>query len=234
MNEAMRFPQLAVIVPCYNVQDSCGKVISLLKQYPCFVIAVNDGSVDCTGEALAALDVAVITHPANRGKGSAIRSGLNYFLEKGNWDYVATVDADGQHDPRELPAMMELLQKEEIDLLIGSRQFELRKMPWKRWIANKASSFIISQCLRIHVKDIQSGFRIYSKRIVKQIFPRIQSSGFEIETELLFLISRNQSVVREKPIQAIYNEQSAELSHWRGFHDSVRIAKTILRLLFKK
>lgn len=232
--ENVQFPQLAVIVPCYNVQDACVEVFNRIHQYGCFTIAVNDGSKDRTGEILKHLGVMVITHEVNRGKGSALRSGFEYFLEHGNWPYVATVDADGQHDPHEIPRMIETLQREEIDLLIGSRQFELGKMPFKRWIANQVSSFVISQCIRARVRDIQSGYRIYSRTLMQRIFPQIQASGFEIETELLVLALRHQAVIREIPIPSIYSEGSNASSNWRAFHDSVRIAKTILPHLFKK
>ena len=155
-------------------------------------------------------------------------------MERGDWAYAATVDSDGQHDPREIPRMMEALSNEPADLLIGSRQFEFSKMPFKRWIANKASSFVISKCLRTNVKDIQSGFRVYSRKLIETIYPQVRASGFEIETELLALALRSGAAVREIPIQAIYSERSAATSSWRAYHDSVRIAKTIWPYLFKK
>ncbi len=227
------YPSLAAILPCFNVETRCAGIIRSLQEYGCFIIAVNDGSLDHTGEILNTLGVTVITHDVNRGKGMALRSGLAYFLEQGNWDYAATVDADGQHDPHEIPAMMELLRREKIDLLIGSRQFELGKMPWKRWFANQVSSFFISLCLRTRIKDIQSGYRIYRREFVERILPQIQSVGFEIETELLCLALREKSAIRETPILSIYDERSTGLSQWRAFHDSMRIAKTILRFLSK-
>ncbi|MBN2328642.1 MAG: glycosyltransferase family 2 protein [Candidatus Omnitrophica bacterium] len=229
-----KFPQLAVVVPCYNVQDVCADVINRLKPYGCAVIAVDDGSMDQTYSVLSNLGVIVIQHEVNRGKGHALRSGFHYMLEQGRWTHAATIDADGQHDPDEIPALMKLAADQQIDLLIGARQFDRSKMPIKRWIANKISSFLISKLIRTDIKDIQSGYRIYSRRFLESIFPEVSSAGFEIETELLILALRRKAVIREAPIRSIYSQRANQLSNWKAFHDSVRIAKTILRHYFQK
>ncbi|MGC9327314.1 MAG: glycosyltransferase family 2 protein, partial [Candidatus Hinthialibacter sp.] len=199
----------------------------------CAVIAVDDGSTDHTFSVLSNLDVTVIQHEVNRGKGRALRSGFRHVLEQGEWAHAATIDADGQHDPDEIPSLMKSAADQQADLVIGARRFERSKMPFKRWIANKISSFVISKLIRTDIQDIQSGYRIYSRRFLEAIFSEISAAGFEIETELLLLALRRKFVVRETPIQSIYSRRANELSNWKTFQDSARIAKIIFRHTFR-
>ena len=134
-----------VILPCYNVSKLCIDVIRKIKKFTPNIIAVDDGSTDDTAEILASSAITVLTHPSNRGKGSALRSGIQYILgENKELQAVAFIDSDGQHDPDLLSSLTKSVLEGDIDLTIGARQFNRNEMPLKRWFANKVSSSVIS------------------------------------------------------------------------------------------
>lgn len=219
-----------VILPCYNVSGLCVEVIRKIKKYSSNIIAIDDGSTDDTAEVLASAAITVLTHPSNRGKGSALRSGIQYILgEKKQLPCAVTIDADGQHDADLLPLLTAPVINGQADLTIGARRFNYKEMPFKRWAANKVSSSIISLCLGKKIHDIQSGYRVYSMDLLRNIAGRIESSGFEIETEMLILSLKSQAKILEIPVPSLYSEESGKNSKWRPFSDSYRIARTVVK-----
>lgn len=223
---------LAVVIPCYNVEHTCRTVIEQSLRYSNCVVAVNDGSTDRTGEIVTQFTPHAIHHPVNQGKGLALRSGFHYVLSKTDYRYLATIDADGQHDATLLVQLVVPFQKNDrTGIVIGSRRFSWNKMPFKRWAANVCSSWIISKLLHTPIHDIQSGFRVYSIEFIRRIFDRIESIGFEIETEMVMYCVRQHFEIVEVPIPSIYNEHSNRGSSWRALRDSYRIARMVARRL---
>ena len=221
--------RLAAVIPCYNVGAVCLDTIHRTLDVTDTVIAVNDGSTDNTEEVLSSTGATILTHSHNRGKGAALRTGFEYLLTLEDWDAVVTLDADGQHDPSFIPKLAEPIHAQTADLVVGSRQFNRAEMPLRRWLANILSSFLISRCFRIPITDIQSGFRVFSRALLCSLISKVHATGFEIETEMAILAIREKARMIDCPIPSLYNDSSNRLSHWKGFHDSLRIARTVLK-----
>lgn len=228
----MPISNLAVVLPCYNVESLCGNVLNTVHNHSSRIVAVNDGSTDRTQDVLSRYEVQVLTHATNQGKGSALRTGFQYLLDCQEWDFVATIDSDGQHDPQHLPDLVKPLVAKQADLVIGAREFSHDSIPFIRKIANTSSSALISFLVRTKIRDIQSGYRIYARHFIEEIYPLISSTGFEIETELLILALKKHRKIQEVPITTIYNDSSSRASNWRAFSDSWRIAKIVSKHLF--
>lgn len=230
----MELNHFAIVIPCYNVGKLCSQVIEKSLQFTSNLIAVNDGSTDETAAVLAQYDITVLTHSRNEGKGMALRTGFAHLLQNSDFQAVITLDADGQHDPGLLARVAEPIQSGAADMVIGSRQFIRAEMPLKRYAANTVSSFIISKLLRTGIRDIQSGFRVYNRATLQAILSNIQSTGFEIETEMLILALQLHARIVEVPIPSVYSEEANQSSSWRALSDSARIGKMVLRYLLTK
>ena len=123
---------LSVIIPAYNEAARVASVVTgAVEHLP--VLVVDDGSTDDTAGTAAALGARVVRHPFNMGYGAAIQTGYMYALERGA-DLLVQMDADGQHDPRQIPAMVEPIRRDECDLVIASRFLEVTgyRMGWAR------------------------------------------------------------------------------------------------------
>ncbi|MDX9755146.1 MAG: glycosyltransferase family 2 protein [bacterium] len=222
--------RIAVVIPCYNAGALCQPVFEAARTVGALVIGIDDGSTDDTAQELASAGITVLTHPRNQGKGAALRTGFHWLLQQEGWEVCATLDADGQHDPTTLPQIAAPVLQGATDLAIGTRQFDRATMPFSRWIANTLSSFLISKLMHASIQDIQCGYRVYSRRLLQQITPPLQSTGFEIETEMLLLALKHRARIAQLPIPSVYQESSSQVSSWRALRDSARIARTVYRL----
>jgi len=108
-----------ILIPAYNEELTVGSVVALARKYG-DVLVVDDGSTDRTSEIAQRAGAVVIRHPVNRGKGAALKTGFEYALSR-EYEVVVTLDADGQHNPDEIPLLMEPIIRGEADLVIGSR-----------------------------------------------------------------------------------------------------------------
>jgi glycosyltransferase involved in cell wall biosynthesis len=111
--------RILIAIPSYNEELTIGSVIALAKEYG-DVLVIDDGSKDRTSKVARNAGAIVIRHDVNRGKGNALKTGFEYALSNG-YDIVVTLDADGQHNPDEIPLLLEPILKGESDLVIGSR-----------------------------------------------------------------------------------------------------------------
>jgi len=221
--------RIAAVIPCYNTGTICLDIIRRTQAVADLVVAINDGSGDDTAVVLAQSGATILTHSINQGKGAALRTGFSYLLTREDWEAAATLDADGQHDPAFLPKLADPIGSGLADMVIGSRQFQRQGMPFARWLANRTSSYLISKRLRIPVMDIQSGYRVFSRKLLQSLLPRLSAVGFEIETEMLIAAVREKARVTDRPIPAIYLPDPDHPSHWRGIRDSVRIMRILLK-----
>ena len=133
--------KICVIIPTYNNANTLIDVIHGVQKYSDNIIIVNDGSTDSTSELLNTVScLKIISFPLNKGKGAAIKEGMAEALSHG-FEYVMTIDSDGQHYPDDIPKMFNALNKNPDSLIIGSRNINADGMPSKNTFANKFSNF---------------------------------------------------------------------------------------------
>lgn len=220
----MRVPskyKWCVIIPTYNNHRTLAGVISGVLNYTEAVIVVNDGSTDSTAEILKGFpSVTVLTHSENRGKGVALRTGFDKALEMG-YEFVITIDSDGQHFPDDIPVFIERLNTSDGNLLlIGERNMAQEGIPRKSSFGNKFSNFWFWFETGVKLGDTQSGFRLYPlSRMPQHYF----TPKFEFEIESIVRAAWKGVTVENVPVKVHY-ELKDRVSHFRPFRDFTRIS----------
>lgn len=208
-------------------------VISACQSFTPNVLAINDGSVDDTLKHIQTSSVNSIGWEINQGKGAALKAGFAYWFERPGWDCLVTLDSDGQHDPSDIPRLMQCRQDTNAEFIVGMRRFESTETPWVRRTANQISSKLIRRLTGCPLNDIQSGFRLFSRPLLEEMMPDIQSSEYAIETEMALWATRHRRSFAEIDIQTIYTTEATARSAWKPILDSCRIAQVTYRHLFK-
>jgi glycosyltransferase involved in cell wall biosynthesis len=201
------------LIPAFGCESSVGGVVSGIRPFVEEVVVVDDGSHDGTAKAAAASGARVLRRPENGGKGSALRDGLADVLAR-PFSHVAFVDADGQHDPADLPRLLAAAAAG-ADFVIGSRLKSAETMPAKNYWANTIGDKVLSRMTGLSVEDGQSGFRVVGADLLRPL--RLVSRRFAIENEILVKAAprvRNLAIV---PVRTIYGSGA---SHYRPFHDT--------------
>ncbi|NTW44611.1 MAG: glycosyltransferase family 2 protein [Anaerolineaceae bacterium] len=153
------------MIPAYNEEKHLGQVIQVANFFlP--VIVVDDGSVDNTEQISREAGAIVFKQIPNQGKGAALQRGFQECLALG-FDFVITLDADGQHNPNEITNFIDSYFTEKKDLIIGYRDFS--KMPFVRRLANTIGGWLFTWAIQIPIKDNQSGYRLISKDLITKI-----------------------------------------------------------------
>jgi glycosyltransferase involved in cell wall biosynthesis len=219
---------VAVLIPALNAARSIGPLIAEAKQYVERVLVVDDGSSDGTGDVAREQGAIVIRHDANRGKGGALKSGFAWVLEQ-QLDGVITLDADGQHLPRQIPLFLEHRRTTGADLIIGGRAHLFDGMLPRRRMANRFSAWAVAKASRTNIKDSQSGFRFYSSRVLREI--PLRSEGFDMETEVIIRAGVRGLRVEQIPIELGFVD-GVSTSHFKPLADTLRIAWTGFRARF--
>ncbi|MBN2311152.1 MAG: glycosyltransferase family 2 protein [Candidatus Hydrogenedentes bacterium] len=217
---------LAVLVPCYNAGERVRPVIEAALARVDHVVVVDDGSTDGAAAALADLPIRLVTFPENRGKGFAILEGFRAALSVPGVSGVAIIDADGQHDPGELPGLYKTFVDTGADLVIGSRTFDLAHVPWRSRFGNKLTAVLTRLLLKQPIPDTQSGYRIHSRRLLEDLLPSLRGGRYETETELLVRAVREGYCVVSSPIATIYEEGNPS-SHFGKLRDPFRIYRRL-------
>jgi hypothetical protein len=216
-------PRIAAIVPCYNTSRACIPVIAGALRHCQAVVAVDDGSTDDTAAAMASTGCRIIVLQPNRGKGAALEAGLRAIVAEPGMqaDYVLVIDGDGQHDPADIPAFAAAAADGAPDLVLGVR--DPRAMPRKNRIGNHFGRLLFLIGTGRYVADTQCGFRLMSKRLVASILDRVQWTGYEAASDVLWRALPGPGPVAAVPIATIYidGNRGSRFDAWR---DSARIA----------
>ena len=207
-------PVLALI-PAYNEAERIAPVIEATRQYlP--VLVVDDGSADDTARLAEDAGATVLRQVPNQGKGAALRAGFRWALEH-DYEAVVMLDADGQHDPAEIPLFLESWRERGADLVVGQRDF--RQMPFPRNISNRLGTWLFSWALGQYAPDNQSGYRLLSRRLIEATLES-REHGFEFEVEMIVTCILNGYRLDWVPIRTIYSGEKSHirpLSHLRHF-----------------
>ncbi|WP_255411765.1 DUF2062 domain-containing protein [Aquimarina sp. Aq107] len=214
-----------VFIPTYNNQNTLDRVIQGVMKYTDRIIIINDGATDNTSRILENYQnqFTIITFPENKGKGMALREGFKQSSKLG-YDYMITIDSDGQHFPSDLPLFLDQLEKQDKDnslLLIGSRNMDDPSVPGKSSFGNKFSNFWYYIETGIKLKDTQSGYRLYPIKEIAKL--KLFTTKFELEIEVIVKLAWRNVEVRNIPVQVLYDE-TERVSHFRPFKDFTRIS----------
>ena len=196
------YRNVAVVLPAYNEEVSIGSVVLLARRYADRVIVVDDGSSDRTAEVAASAGAEVIVHSPNLGKGVAFKTG---FAAAEGADIIVTMDSDGQHNPADIPKLLEPILRGEADMVNGSRYLNGHDTdtPVYRRIGQTILDKVTVLNSGIKITDSQSGFRAFSAS-TKDFF-RFNAQGMAIESEMLADAGRYGLRVKEVPIGVRYD-----------------------------
>ncbi len=189
-----------VIIPAHNEGKRILDVIEKTKEYAENIVVVDDGSKDDTYNVAKKTGVDVLKHIINLGKGAALKTGCDYAIKQGAMKLIA-MDADGQHDPSEIPNFMETLN--DVDVVFGYR--ELKKVP----LILKFGNWFINQSIKLlyglDLKDTQGGYRAFRSSSYKKI--RWCASDYSMESEMVANVGKYGLKYKEIPIKTVYNDK---------------------------
>lgn len=215
-----------IIIPTYNNCLTVADVVERSLAVCPDVIVVNDGSTDKTDEMLCGMGITVLNHDRNRGKGQALKTGLKYAGNKG-FTHAVTIDADGQHFPEDIPALIKASETAPADIIVGLRNLTSENMPRKNTFANRFSNFWFRLQTAQKLDDTQSGFRIYPLDSLHGL--GLITSRYEAELELMVFAAWHGTRMTGVPVRVLYQPEGERVSHFRPFRDFLRI--TLLNTL---
>jgi glycosyltransferase involved in cell wall biosynthesis len=204
-----RRAKVIAAIPCYNEEQFIGNVVRRVSQYVDQVVVVDDGSRDRTAEVAEAAGAVVVRHDANKGPGGAYKTCLQVARENGV-EVLITLDGDEQHDPDELPRLLQPLLDGEADLVVGSRFLDQYKVPRYRKFGIDVITFLYNVGSKAKVVDAQSCYRGYNRKALDKL--RITEDGFGFSVELLVQARKNGLRIVEAPISCIYHEASHSMN----------------------
>lgn len=203
----MSKPFVVACIPAYNEEKAIGGNVVQAMKYVDRVVVCDDGSADLTREIAEGLGALVVRHERNRGYGVALRSLFAEAL-KLEADMVVTLDGDGQHDPAEIPRLVERLGEGDVDIVIGSRFLEgggSEAPGWRRAGIRLITGLASNDEVRL--TDAQSGFRAYNRMALESMV--LTEEGMGVSTEILVKAMENMLRVVEVPIRISYDEGSS-------------------------
>ncbi len=218
---------ICVVVPVYYEASVIPEVVEELRQAGTFtIIVVDDGSRDNSFGVAKDLGVVAIRHKINRGKGAAVKTGIE-VAKRLNADIVITMDGDGQHNPLDIAALVEPIAAGGCDVVLGSRLMDHEGMPVIKIIANKVGNVFTWVFYGIFVSDSQSGFRAFSRYSIQVIDTK--ADKYEYDSKVIREMKNNRLKFAEVPVQVRYTEYSMGKKHKQGFVNGL---KTLGRMIW--
>jgi glycosyltransferase involved in cell wall biosynthesis len=227
--ETARYHILSVIVPVYNERNTVAEILRRIRAVevplPVEVIVVDDGSTDGTDKVLAALEdstMRVVTHPVNRGKGAAVRTGV----QSARGDLVLIQDADLEYDPDDWPRLLDPIIKGKARVVYGSRfTGERRTMRPFQWLGNRLLTLTANVLYRSTLSDMETCYKLFDRRVIDDV--TIESDGFDFEPEITAKVLRRGHRIYEVPVSYTGRDPSEGTKfEWR---DGVRAFATLVR-----
>ena len=214
--------KLCVVIPTYNNAGTLARIITDVAKYTRHIIVVNDGSTDDTTQILQRYPLAqLISYPVNVGKGWALRKAFTYAVSKG-YDYAITIDSDGQHFAKDLPAFIEKSELMPDAIIVGARNMDQDNIPGKSSFGHKFSNFWFKVETGINCPDTQSGFRLYPLQELKNI--KFVTRKYEFEIEVLVRAAWKGIPIGTVPVMVHYEPKETRISHFRPFRDFSRVS----------
>lgn len=212
--------KVAVVIPCYKVEEHIRKVVSEIPSVVNSIILVDDKSPDNTGAVLSEIEgsdsrVTILRHEVNQGVGGAMITGFGKALELG-CDIAIKLDGDGQMDSKYIGTLVSTLSSGKYDFAKGNRFFDrhmLKNMPWVRRFGNQGMSFLIKISSGYwNISDPTNGYFAISSRVLKRLDMNRLSKRFFFESSLLIELFYAGARIKDIPMPAIYADEKSNLS----------------------
>lgn len=223
--------KIVALIPVYNPGEIVIDTVRQILAQPWIdtVVLVNDGSDVKNSEYLASLKqsderIILIEHPENQGKGFALFTGFRYIDANMNYDYIVTLDSDGQHKPADLQGFCEKVEVQSYDAIIGQRDFS--RMPPKSRFGNLISSTLLGLLFPTDIRDTQSGYRMFSKRFIEYTLAKIVPGRYETEMKMILEVLKHYKEFRSGvvPIATIYIDNNKN-SKFRPLADGWKVIR---------
>lgn len=225
--EGLKPGSIIALIPAYNAGPFVHDVVQEARRHlP--VVVVNDGSLDDTAHQAETAGAILLNQVPNQGKGAALQLGFRWALERDALA-VLTIDADGQHDPAEIPKFVARFREIGADLIVGERDFS--RMPLVRRVSNAVARKSFSWAMGREVRDNQSGYRLLSRRLVETVLAS-EERGFEFEMDMIVQVVRRGWKLDWVPIRTIYADEVSNIQpfqHAAHFFRMVWSARKQLR-----
>ncbi len=216
---------VVAVVPAHDEGSRIGPVVAALVDQGLPVLVVDDGSSDDTADQSRAAGARVLSLNPNRGKGAALKAGFREVLSEEaspRCEAIITLDGDGQHDPSEVPTLLEAWVETDADLVVGARDY--LQMPPIRWFTNSLSKLIFSWAVRQKIPDNQSGYRLRTRRVAEaDLSSTEQGFAFEVE-EIAICVGRGYGLAWV-PIKTIYGTETSDIKPWSHLVSFVRVTR---------
>ncbi len=222
-----------IIIPAYNESGRIGEVIDKIKQYGLGsdILVVDDGSSDDTAEIANSHGIDVVSLPFNLGYGATLETGYKYAYENG-YEYIAQMDADGQHEPKCIIDLINAVKKGDADLVIGSRY--LRDCGYRTTFARKIGTIIFSKIATFlskkKITDPTSGFQAMNRKVLEFFVNNFFPSDYP-DADILILLGRSGFRVSEIPVIMYSSEKDKKSMHSGIFKPLYYNFKMFLSLL---
>lgn len=233
----MKRHSCSIVIPAYNeakrLPRTLNSMLSFVKEvgWEAEIIVVNDGSIDNTSEvarqyAAANPIVALIDNPVNRGKGNAIRDGVQRAMN----DIIIFADADDSTPIQDAEKLIAAIEKG-ADIAMGSRwvdrNLQVHPQPWYRRLNGRVYNLMLRSILGLDFKDTQNGFKAYSRSAAKTIFPLQKISGWGFDAEVLYLAKKFALTVAEIPVEYTYYAEGSKI---RPYRDGARMLSELFKV----
>ncbi|WP_448851706.1 glycosyltransferase family 2 protein [Corynebacterium sp. 335C] len=199
-----------LIVPCFNEGQVIGDVLAdALRTFP-NIVAVDDGSADDSAERIHAAGAHLVRHPVNLGQGAALQTGVEYARAQPGAEYFVTFDADGQHQVKDVLAMVARLREEPIDIVVGTRfgrpRSEDDQVPLIKRIVLRTVVALSPKTRRLGLTDAHNGLRAFNRTVADQL--QLRMNGMSHASEFVDLMASRGWRVAEQPVDILYTEYS--------------------------
>lgn len=223
-------PKIVVGIPAFNEEKTIAKVVLLSQKYADKVVVCDDGGTDLTGEITRELGADVVRHEKNLGYGAALQTLFRRAREL-DADVLVTLDGDGQHDPRDIPNVVEPIKSGAADIAVGSRFIDKHLtsvMPWYRRAGIKFISRLVDNNTKQGVGDAQSGFRAYSCKCLDRLV--VAENGMGASVEILMSARKSGLRIQEVPATCYYGVDLKKHLHNPVRH-GVGVVMSIVKLV---
>ena len=219
-----------IVVPVYNHSQTLRDIVSRALRIHSHVMVVDDGSTDNGIETIKNLNVHIIRHDKNKGKGTAIMSAARQARNLG-MTHIITIDADGQHNPSDLPTFLSKIEEDSYAIIVGKRNFAGTNIPFSSRFGRSFSNFWLRVQTGRSLKDTQSGFRAYPLSVLEWL--KLREKRYSFEIEVLVKAAWAGIELREVDISVHYPEGPKRISHFRPFWDNVSLSLLNTRLTIR-
>lgn len=210
-------------IPVYNNKNTVKEIAAGCRAIIKNIIVVDDGSTDVNvADLLSGIDVVVMKHDKNSGKGQAILTASKY-IEEQDGIYMITIDADGQHNPSDIKKFISLMEEDDVSLIIGCRNFNTENVPIKSRFGRKFANFWLRIETGIYIDDCQSGFRAYPVRYLNRM--KFKGSHYDFEAEVIAKAVWAGLQLKTVEIDVHYPKSEQRVSSFKPFLDNLRISR---------